>query len=413
MSCKNWCGVAVLSGAMVVVAQPSVGQDWPQWRGPSRDGVIDSFQPPDAWPEGADGLTRHWQVEVGLGYATPVLVGDRLFVFARQVDDEVMMAVDPESGEVLWRTSYAAPFEMNPATARHGAGPKATPTYADGRLFTLGMTGAVTAFDADTGERLWQVPGGPIEPLFHTAMSPLVDGDVVVVHVGGHDDGALTAFDAATGEERWSWDGDGPAYGSPVVAEFDGVRQVVTFTQEHFVGVALETGALLWRRPFTTQATTTSQTPIIHGGDVIQAGRGNGITRFRVIREGSAWTTEDLWHTDEVSLHMANAVVVDGVLYGLSHLNSGQYFGLDLEDGAVLWTSRPRQADHASILTTGDIVFSLEADAELLVLDPSRSQFMPRHRYDVAASATWAQPTFSGNRVFVRDVSTLALWTVD
>ena len=170
---------------------------------------------------------------------------------------------------------------------------------------------------------------------------------------------------------------------------------------------------MLWRRPFTTPATTTSQTPIIYGGDVIQAGRDNGITRFRVIREGAAWTTEDLWHTDEVSLHMANGVVVDGVLYGLSHLNSGQYFGLDLEDGTVLWTSRPRQADHASILTTGNIVFSLEDDAELLVLDTSRSEFAPLQRYDVGTSATWTQPTLSGNRLFVRDVSTLALWTVE
>ena len=208
--------------------------------------------------------------------------------------------------------------------ARHGKGPKSTPAYADGRLFTLGMSGIVTAFDAESGRQLWQRRGDPVQPLFHTAMSPVVDGDVMILHVGGHDDGALTAFDVATGDARWEWHGDGPAYGSPMVVDFDGTRHVVVFTQQNFVGVSLETGDLLWRRPFVTGSTTTSQTPILYEGTVIQAGRGNGITRFSVEREGAAWTTEDLWHTDEVSLHMANGVAVDGVLFGLSHLNSGQ-----------------------------------------------------------------------------------------
>ena len=238
------------------------------------------------------------------------------------------------------------------------------------------MSGIVTAFDAETGAITWQRPADAIQPSFHTAMSPVVDGARVIVHVGGHNQGALTAFDVSTGAAVWSWDGDGPAYGSPVIAEMEGTRQVIVFTQENFVGVSLADGALLWRRPFTTQATTTSQTPIVYDGDVIQAGRGNGITRFRVVREGTAWTTEDLWHTDDVSLHMANGVVVDGVLYGLSHLNSGQYFGLDLDTGDVLWTSTPRQADHASMLTTGQVVFSLEADGELVILDSSRGRVL-------------------------------------
>ena len=411
MTFKNLCGIGGIAfGTVMIIASSVAGQDWTQWRGENRDGVVTSFDEPPAWP---DTLTRRWQVEVGLGYATPILIGERLYVYARQGADEVMTALDAASGEVVWRTSYPAPFEMNPSTARHGEGPKSTPVYADGRLFTLGISGIVTAFDAETGRQIWQRPADPVQPLFHTGMSPVVDGDVMILHVGGHNDGALTAFDVATGDVLWQWRGDGPAYGSPLIVDFEGVRQVVTYTQENFVGVALQTGQLLWRRPFTTQATTTSQTPIIFDGDVVQAGRGNGITRFHVVREGNAWTTEDVWHTDEVSLHMANAVVNDGVLVGLSHLNSGQYFGLDLETGEVRWTSDPRQADHASILRSGQTVFSLEDDAELLVLRDSRSAFVPVERYDVAGSATWTLPTLSGNRLFVRDVSTLTLWTVD
>jgi outer membrane protein assembly factor BamB len=334
-------------------------------------------------------------------------------VYTRQSEDEVMTALDPDTGEVIWRTSYPAPFEMVRATAKHGPGPKSTPTFGDGRLFTLGMSGIVSAFDAETGRQLWQTPASPVHPLYHTAMSPIVDGDRVIVHVGGHDNGALTAFDVATGEVRWSWDGDGPAYGSPMIFELGGVRQVVTFTQENLVGVSVDTGELLWRRPFTTQSTTTSQTPILFQDTVIQAGRGNGITAFRVVPEGDGFRTEDVWHTDEVSLHMTNGVVVDGVLFGLSHLNSGQYFGLDLDNGQVLWKSEPRQAENAAIVRAGNTIFSLEDDGELLVVRHSRTALDVIQRYQVASSATWTQPTISGDRLFVKDVSTLALLTVD
>ena len=404
----------VFSTLMVITLSTGVpmatAQDWPQWRGPNRDGSVESFTLPSTWPEG---LTEQWTVDVGLGYATPVIVGDRIYMYTRQDGDEVMLAMDVDTGDVVWRSGYPAPFELMPAAARHGPGPKSTPTFADGRLFTLGMSGIVTAWDADTGRHLWQMEAPPVQPTYHTAMSPVVDGDVMIVHIGGQDDGALTAFEVATGEVRWSWDGDGPAYGSPIVVELGGTRQVVTFTQENMVGVALNTGALLWRRPFVTQATTTSQTPILYNGQLVQAGRGNGITLFRVVREGAAWTTEDVWHTDEVSLHMTNGVVLDGVLYGLSHLNSGQYFGLDLESGEVLWTSRPRQAVNAAVLRVGDAIFSLEDDAELVVLRSSRTGFEPLQRYEVATSSTWAQPTLRGNRLYVKDESGLTLWTFE
>ena len=401
--------VAVL---VVVVAQvpAAAAQEWPQWRGPDRDGAVVSFTDPASWP---DGLAERWKVDVGLGYATPLLVGDRIYMFTRQDEDEVMIALDADSGEVIWSTSYPAPFEMNPATAPHGAGPKSTPAFAGARLFTLGISGIVTAFDAETGRQIWQNPESPVQPLYHTGMSPLVDGDFVIFHVGGHDDGALTAFSVATGEIRWYWDGDGPAYGSPVIAELEGTRQVVTFTQEHLVGVSVTTGELLWQRPFTTPSTTTSQTPILYGNTLIETGRSNGITAFRVVRRGNEWTTQDVWHTDDVSLHMTNGVAINGVLFGLSHLNSGQYFGLDLDTGQVLWRSAPRQAENAAIVRAGDTIFSLEDDAELVVVRNSRAGFELLKRYVVATSQTWAQPVISGNRLFVKDVSSLTLWTLD
>jgi outer membrane protein assembly factor BamB len=401
----TWTVVVVLTLAATVAAQ-----DWPQWRGPGRDGVVTSFREPASWPKT---LTKRWQVEVGTGYATPLVVGDRIYVFSRQAQDEVMAAFDSRSANVIWRTSYPAPFTMNPATAPHGPGPKSTPTFADNRIFTLGMSGKVTAFEAQTGKQIWQKPSPPVEPLFHTAMSPLVDGNNVIVHVGGHDNGALTAFDVATGAVKWSWNGDGPAYGSPLLFNLSGTRQVVTFTQKNFVGVSAATGELLWRRPYTTPSTTTSQTPILYKNMVIEMGRANGVTAFVAASRAGQWTTENIWHTDDVSMHMSDAVVVNNVLYGLSHLNSGEYFALDLDTGKVLWKSEPRQAAHAAIARAGNTIFSLEEDGELVVLRHNPMRFEPIVRYPVATAATWTQPVLSGNRIFIKDVSTLTLWTTD
>jgi outer membrane protein assembly factor BamB len=349
----------------------------------------------------------------GTGYSTPLVIGDRVYVFSREGEDEVLRALDAGTARQIWRASYPARFSMNPATRQHGPGPKSTPTFATGRLFTLGMTGVVLAFDAAEGRVLWQAPAPEVQPMYHTAMSPVVDGNLVIVHVGGHDQGALTAFDVSTGKVVWQWTGDGPAYGSPIVATLGGTRQVITFTQENFVAVDRDSGALLWRRPYTTPATTTSQTPLIHRDMVIESGRDNGITAFRPARGSGTWTTPNVWQTKEVSVHMSDVVAVDGVGYGLSHLNRGQYFALDLDSGKVLWKGEPRRAEHAAMARAGQTVFSLEDDGELVVIRASRTGFEPVARYEVATSATWAQPAISGRRIFIRDVNTLALWTIE
>src|ERR1700730_6958583 len=212
-------GIITLAGLTPVLSAQNAALDWPQWRGPNRDGTLASFSEPKDWPEN---LTRRWKVEAGTGDATPIVVGSRVYAFTRQGVNEVMRALDAGSGKVVWETSYPAPFEMNSATARHGPGPKSTPTFSNGRLFTLGMSGIVTAFDAATGKQIWQKPAPPVEPHFHTAQSALVDRDMVILHVGGHKQGALTAFDQATGAVKWSWDGDGPAYGSAIIADIGG-----------------------------------------------------------------------------------------------------------------------------------------------------------------------------------------------
>jgi outer membrane protein assembly factor BamB len=397
--------LAAFTAPLVAQSRPA---DWPQWRGPNRDGVVASFTEPKAWPER---LTRKWKVDVGLGYATPIVVGNRVFMFSRQGDDEVLAAFDAETGARIWTSRYAAPFTISPAAARHEKGPKSTPTYASGKLYTLGMTGIVTAFDAADGKQIWQKPAPPAAPLYHTAMSPLVDGGMVIVHVGGHNQGALTAFDPNTGAVKWAWNGDGPSYGSPIAADFGGLRQVIAFTQENLVGVSAASGQLLWKRTFSTSFSQNAITPLIHGDTVIVSGLEKGVTAFKILKRGNGWTTENVWENQDVSLYMSNAVAVRDLVIGMSHKKSGQFFALDAKTGKTLWTSPPRQATNAAISHAGDLLFMLKDDGELIVAKASASGFEPVKRYTVADSATWSAPTIAGNRIFVKDTSSLALYT--
>jgi outer membrane protein assembly factor BamB len=398
-------------GLTTSVGAQNAGPDWPQWRGPSRDGTVASFAEPKAWPER---LTQKWKIEIGTGYATPIVVGNRVYTFSRQQDNEVMRAIDAGSGKVVWETSYPAPFKMNSATSRHGPGPKSTPTYSDGRIFTLGMSGIVTAFDAATGKMLWQKPAPPVEPTYHTAQSALVDKGLVILHVGGNNQGALTAFDPATGAVKWSWNGDGPSYGSPIVADIGGTRQVITFSQENLVGVDAANGQLLWRVPFTARATTNSITPLVYAGQtVIVSGQGKPLTAYTISKRNDQWVADLAWENPQLQMSFSNPVLVGDAVFSLSPLNSGQFFWADAKTGKTLWTSTPRQAGNAAIVRAGNLLLVLKDDAQLIVARSTPGGFEPLITYTVADSATWPAPAVSGNRIFVKDISTVALWTLN
>src|SRR5262245_20440667 len=140
----------LLSSSVMFAQRPG---DWTQWRGPNRDGTAPAFTVPKAWPEK---LTQRWKLEVGLGYSTPLIVGDRIYAFTRQGDDEVVAALEAATGKQIWSTKYPAPYTVIKAAMTHGPGPKSTPVFADGKIFTFGISGILSAFDAGTGKQLWQ-----------------------------------------------------------------------------------------------------------------------------------------------------------------------------------------------------------------------------------------------------------------
>jgi outer membrane protein assembly factor BamB len=409
------CRIRLLLGLTVGLGMLSRADadDWNQWRGPNRDGKIPGFQTPALWPKK---LTRRWKVEVGTGHSSPLIVGEAVFIFARQGGDEVIRRLDLATGRPVWKESYPAPYEMNPAAQDHGKGPKATPVYSDGRLYTFGISGILSCLDAKSGKVLWRHAFAQqykqTAPLFGTAMSPLVERGMLIAHVGGNDNGALTAFDARTGAVRWRWTGDGPGYASPIVITREGVRQVVTQTQTLCVGVASDTGKLLWSLPFTTSYSQNAVTPVEVGDLVVFAGLGQPTFACRIRKRGDRWAVEKVWETRDVTLYLSTPVASGGRLYGMSQRRSGQLFSLDAATGKTLWTDNGRVGDNAVVFDAGDLVLVLTTGADLIVFEKRGNTLAEAARYQVADSPTWATPAVAGPHVLIKDAATLSLWEI-
>jgi outer membrane protein assembly factor BamB len=405
MTVWRWLTCALLATSTGCTLGDRTLRDYPQWRGWNSDGGASAFVAPKVWPEA---LSRRWRVDVGEGYATPLVVGSRLYAFTRLNGRETMTALDARTGRILWRTSYAAPFTPSRPAAAHGAGPKATPLFHEGTLFTLGISGIVSAIDPQKGTLRWQTPAPSEAPYFGAAASPVGAPGVVIVHPGNY--GPLTAFDVTTGATRWIAGGGG-GFSSPIVATVSGVSQVISTTQKNVIGVAPADGHLLWQYPFAGANGAT--TPVVDGDSVIVSGLNLGVEAFRPARQNGGWMTTPLWQTNDVSMYTSNPVIVDETLFGLSHRSGGQFFALDVKTGRLRWLGQPREAANTAIVKAGQLLFLLNDDGELIVAKGDRARFEPVRRYSVADSATWAQPAISGNRLFVKDVSSLSLWTVD
>ncbi len=378
--------------------------DWPEWRGPHRDGILTGE--PSNWPEK---LNLKWKITIGEGHASPILAAGTIYEFTRLDDQETVSAIDPANGKIRWQQHYAAPYKMNPAAAGHGPGPKSTPLYSNGKLYTFGISGILSSFDAETGRLHWRKEFvqqyKDSAPDFGTAMSPVIDNGLLIVHVGGTKLGAITAFDATTGNVKWSWDGDSPAYASPIVVDLGGVRQVVTQTHSNIVGLEVSSGKLLWKLPFTTQYDQNIVTPVLYKDTLIFSGIDKGVF---AVRSGKT-----IWQNKDVAMYMNSPVVVGDYVYGFSHLKKGQLFCLDARTGATVWTGSPRSGDNAALLASSSTLFALTPDAKLIVAKPTSKGLNEVRRYEVADGATWAHPLILPDGVLIKDVKTLARWGVN
>lgn len=385
-------------------------QNWSQWRGPRRDGVA-AFTAPATWPEKPK---QAWKGPAGIGHSSPVVSGGRVYLFSRIGEQEATTAYDAATGKQIWRDTYDAPYQMNSAATSHGKGPKSTPVVDRGRIYTLGISGTLSALDAATGKVAWrhdfrkEFP--KTSPEYGAAMSPLVDGELVIAHVGGAKNGAIVALDRSSGAQKWAWKGDGPGYASPIIATLGGARHLITQTQSSVVGLSPSDGKLLWQVPFSTEYAQNIITPLVADGLLIYAGLKQPTTAVRLVQESGAWKPQQVWQNPDIPMYMSSPVIAGGVMYGLTHRNSGQFFAVDVKTGKTLWTGPPRQGENAALTLAKGVVIATTTEGELVVFKQSTSGFEVVRKYTVAESPIWAHPGFVDGGVLIKDAETLSLW---
>jgi outer membrane protein assembly factor BamB len=389
----------------LVFTTPAFAQDWSQWRGPSRDGIVPAAVIPKRWPASTK---RAWTVEIGEGYSSPVVANGRVFLHSRRDPEEIVTALDLSTGRVVWQQKYSAAFNKNQYATAMAKGPNSTPIVDGNRLFTLGVTGILTAWNVADGSTLWrQDYSSSIDTskLFcGTAMSPMLEGGSLIVQVGSDvHGGRVLALDPATGKERWTWKGPGPGYASPVAVTIDGARQIITLTNGSIVGIDAATGGSLWSIPFQDDWHENIVSPLWTGSALIVSGPRQGTHAYAVARTDGKWTTRQLWRNAEVTMYTAAPVFADGVIYGMSNKRRGQFVALRATDGWLQWSTTGRDGNHASILQQGDRLFFLNDSGVLIVSRRAGERFTEEHRIELTQAATWSVPVFLPDGLLVRD----------
>jgi outer membrane protein assembly factor BamB len=402
-----YCNQMIAFCLMLLIGNCVAAQDWPQWRGPNRDNKVVGFAAPKEWPKE---MTKKWKVSVGKGEGSPLLVGDKIYVFARQGDDEVTLCLDAATGNEIWKDKYAA-APVKGASSGY-PGPRSTPAAGEGKVCTLGVGGVVSCVDAGTGKMLWRKETK--KPTFYTSTSPIiVDGKCIVFGE------ALTAFDLNGGAEKWTGPGGGAPYGSPVLMTVEGIKMVVTPTgSNNLVGVNLTDGKVAWQVKLEGNSYFPNySTPLIDGAMVyysVTGGKGakGNFIALKIQKKGDGFAATEVWKKNSAADKYHTPLLHDGLIFGVN--NGRNFFCMDAKTGEELWKDKTTRGDCGSILDAGPVLLSLTSDSKLVAFRASNKEYMEVAKYTVSDSPTWAVPIIAGNRVFVKDkAGALTLWTIE
>jgi len=384
-------------------------QDWPQWRGSNRDGKVTGFKAPNTWPQQ---FTNAWKINVGLGDATPALVKNRLYVFAKVGDNEVLQCLDAITGKQIWQSAgYPAVVVAGPASTHPG--PRSSPSVSDGKVVTIGVAGDVSCFDAKSGKLIWRNEEykGAV-PQFFTSMSPLIDSGVCYVHLGGPQTGQIIAFDLSTGSVKWKVDGEGPAYGSPVLLSVYGSKQIVFQSLTKLISFNLSDGKELWEfaTPSGTGRVQNSSTPVTDQNKVYFTGLNNGVNAIEIKKEGSSYAVNKLWTNPDYSTGYNTPILRDGFLYGLS--NKNRLFCINAGTGQTAWADETVLQVFGSIVDCGSVLIVLTSNSNFVVLKPDGEKYSQVASIKLEENSIYAHPVVTDNRIYIKDKESLTLFTL-
>lgn len=398
--------------ALLVTASLAPAADWPQWLGPDRNGT--SLDKVAAWKAAPKAL---WRQTVGEGHSAPVVAAGQVFLHTRVPDknEEAVTAFDIQTGKKLWQTTYArAGFE-----SPFGAGPRATPAVSDGKLYALGVTGVLTCLDVKTGKQLWQVDClkkfEAKNLTFGVSCSPLVVGKLVVVNVGGKG-ASIVAFDKDKGTVVWQSLDDPASYSSPITLGKGADSQVVCLTARQLVALKTSDGGLLWKYPLQDLLSESSTTPVQLGDLLI----GSSVTFGSVCLKMTASpkpAAKELWKNQHLACYFStpvpagkNLFMVTGKLLPTPQVDLRC---VDVQTGKTLWQKPKLGKYHASLLRTGnDKLLMLDEQGNLVLFDADPKQYRELAQAKVCGP-TWAHPALSGGKLFIRDGKELICLKLD
>lgn len=380
-------------------AAATAGADWPGFRGAERDGIARGVQIKTDWA--ASPPKELWRRPVGPGWSSFAVRGGRVYTQEQRGEHELVTCYNATTGQPVWTHRDAARFyESN-----GGAGPRATPTLSDGRVYTLGATGILNVLNADDGSVVWsrnassdtqtKVPG------WGFSGSPLLIDNLVVVAAGG----TLAAYDRATGEPRWVGPKAACCYSSPHLANIGGVAQIVLLNGPGVVSVAPADGKVLWQHPLPTGGRIVQPALTPEGDLLVSVGEGSDLYRIAVAQGAGGWTVAERWTSEGLKPYFSDFVVHKGHAYGF---DAGKIAAINLGDGARKWAGGSYGSGQLVLLPEQDVLLVVSEQGELALVGAAPEQFAELARFPAIKGKTWNHPVLAGDVLLVRNGEEMA-----
>jgi outer membrane protein assembly factor BamB len=379
---------------------------WTDFRGPARDGRYDELVVQTRW--GANGLPQLWKQPVGGGYASFVIAEGRAFTIEQRRAQEVVAAYDVETGRELWTHGWNTEFRESMG----GDGPRATPTWHEGRVYALGAEGELRCLDARSGKHIWNRnilnDNGAANLQWGMAASPLIVDDKVIVLPGGRQGKSVVAYNKLNGAPLWRALDDEASYTSPMLVTLAGRRQILVVTARRMVGLT-EGGALLWEYPWQNSANISVSQPIVVGDNrvFISSGYGKGAALVELVAAGKGLTARTVWENSSMKNKFNSSVLHNGYVYGL---DEGILSCINVQTGERKW--KGGRYGYGQLLLASDHLIVITDSGELVLVRATPDQFAEVARFPALEGKTWNVPAISNNRLLVRNANEMACYNL-
>ncbi len=413
----NLASIGFFMVVQIVIAIPNVtlGQqdltDWTQWRGPQRDGIVESEVLSSA--TSLKGVQKKWHVDLGPSYSGPLVVGDKIFVTeTKDKKSEVVRALNRANGEQLWEAEWEGAMRVPIFARANGDWIRATPVYDEGRLYVPGMTDLLVCLDVSDGSEIWKIDfkgERGKNPSFGAVCSPLIHGDYLYIEAGN----GLQKVDKVTGDVQWTaleggknMMSDG-TFSSPLVATVAGKEQLLVQTRSTLAGVDLDSGDVLWSQEVPAYRGMNILTPTVYKDFVFTSSYNNGSYMYQVnSAEEGGLNSAEAWQGPERG-YMSSPIRIDN--YAYLHLQNTRFSCIDLDTGETMWKSE-QFGKYWSMISSGDRILALDERGELLLVRANPEEFDLLDRKEVSDESTWAHVALSGNQIFVRELNGLTVY---